>query len=109
MEYGTHPKGECQVSRPNCIIVLVLLFYAVNVSNQFISQSSEIVDALTNLGEAYLRLGYTGKAGLAFARARVMFDNNELPASESRRSKARVMSGLAYCSYLAALRNTQKR
>ncbi|EON63321.1 hypothetical protein W97_02548 [Coniosporium apollinis CBS 100218] len=64
--------------------------------------ASELVDARSRLGLQYLRLGYSGKAGLALARAQNLLIDKEVSV------EARLQWHLAYAEYLLRIGNTEK-
>lgn len=64
---------------------------------------SQLLMALCSLGLQLLRLGYSGKAGLAFAKAEILASNG------AASTEARLRWHLAYAEYMLIIGNTKKR
>lgn len=89
-------KGEDYEALP----VLHLLVRILELQNN--PDSSRLVTTLCTLGLQFLRLGYSGKAGLAFAKAEIFLSN------ESTSTEARLRWHLGYAEYLLAIGNAAK-
>ncbi|KAJ9643515.1 separin protein [Coniosporium tulheliwenetii] len=63
---------------------------------------SRLVETLSRLGLQYLRLGYSGKAGLALAKAQNLLTEKELS------TETRLQWHLAYAEYLLRIGNAEK-
>jgi separase len=66
------------------------------------SDPSDLLTSLCALGLQFLRLGYTGKAGLSFAKSEA------LAACQTVSTEARLRWHIAYAEYLARIGNTAK-
>ncbi|KAH8723892.1 peptidase family C50-domain-containing protein [Phaeosphaeriaceae sp. PMI808] len=66
------------------------------------SDASSLVTNLCALGLQFLRLGYTGKAGLSFAKAEALL------GSKAVEVEAKLRWHIAYAEYLARIGNTAK-
>jgi separase len=64
--------------------------------------ASELISTLCNLGLQFLRLGYTGKSGLCFAKAEALIER------QSSSTETRLRWHMAYAEYLLGLGNTTK-
>jgi len=89
-------KGEEYLALP----VLQLRVRVLDMQDS--SDSSERVNALCNLGLQFLHLGYTGKAGLSFAKAECLMQHR----GASTESQLRWHIG--YAEYLLAAGNSAK-
>jgi separase len=89
-------KGEEYLALP----VLHLLVKVSELEKN--ADASELVDALCALGLQFLRLGYTGKAGLSLARA------ESLVTKQTTSTEAKLRWHVAYAEYLARIGNTAK-
>lgn len=89
-------KGEEYLALP----VLHLRVQALDMQKS--PDSSELINALCDLALQFLRLGYTGKAGLSFAKAECLVENHGAPTE----SKLRWYIG--YAEYLLAIGNSAK-
>jgi separase len=89
-------KGEEYLALP----VLQLLVKVGDLRRS--SDTSPLVLNLCSLGLQFLRLGYTGKAGMAFAKAEALLERQPLS------TEARIRWCIAYAEYLARIGNTTK-
>ncbi|KAF1913977.1 peptidase family C50-domain-containing protein [Ampelomyces quisqualis] len=89
-------KGEEYLALP----VLNLLVKVGELQKK--TDASELVTSLCALGIHFLRLGYTGKAGLSLAKAET------LAAGHGLSTEAKLRWHLAYAEYLARLGNAAK-
>jgi separase len=86
-------KGEEYASLP--VMHLVVKVLELRAS----SDSSELVASLCSLGLQLLRLGYSGRAGLAFAKAEVLI------SSTAASTESKLHWHLAYAEYLLHIGN----
>lgn len=89
-------KGEEYLALP----VLHLLVTIFELQND--NDASELVCSLSALSLQFLRLGYTGKAGLSLAKAEL------LVARQTTSTEAKLKWYLAYAEYLFRIGNTDK-
>jgi len=89
-------KGEEYLALP----LLHLLVATLELRKE--SDTSELVTTLSTLGLQFLRLGYTGKAGLSLAKAEVLVQRQICSV------EAKLQWHLAYSEYLLGIGNTAK-
>jgi separase len=94
---------ECLNAKGEEYLALPVLHLLVKIGElQKDSHVSELVTSLCALGLQFLRLGYTGKAGLFLAKAETLVAH---PASST---EARLQWHIAYAEYLTRLGNNTK-
>ncbi|CAI6335881.1 unnamed protein product [Periconia digitata] len=89
-------KGE----EYECLPILRLLTKTLELQNDL--DPSELITALNNLGVQFSRLGYSGQAGLVFARAGTLLSQN------AASTEAKLHWHIGYAEYLVAIGNTTK-
>jgi separase len=89
-------KGEEYVALP----LLHLIVRILELQNR--SDASELIATLCALGLQFLHLGYTGRAGLALAKAETLIE------SHTSSVEAKLQWHMAYAEYLVGIGNTTK-
>ncbi|KAL7779436.1 hypothetical protein CFE70_008939 [Pyrenophora teres f. teres 0-1] len=89
-------KGEEYLALP----LLHLLVATLELRKD--SDASELITTISSLGLQFLRLGYTGKAGLSLAKAEALIQRRTCSV------EARLQWHLAYAEYLLGIGNTAK-
>ncbi|CAO2657190.1 Nn.00g033160.m01.CDS01 [Neocucurbitaria sp. VM-36] len=89
-------KGEEYLALP--ILYLLVKVYELQKS----SEASVLITTLCTLGLQLLRLGYTGKAGLAFAKAEALIEHQNSSA------ETRLRWCIGYAEYLLGIGNIAK-
>ncbi|PVI06583.1 hypothetical protein DM02DRAFT_582400 [Periconia macrospinosa] len=89
-------KGE----EYECLPILKLLTKVLELQSEL--DPSDLIIALSNLGVQLSRLGYTGKAGLVFARAETILSQNAVS------TEAQLQWHIGYAEYLVTINNVVK-
>ncbi|RUS29007.1 peptidase family C50-domain-containing protein [Jimgerdemannia flammicorona] len=92
------------VDQPINQILTLRLMLRVNNGLRYTCEENhaDSICAYTTIGHAYVGLGYTGKAGLAFSQAKLLLEGSSCP------DKARLQWMLGYSHYLCSIGNSDK-
>ena len=85
-----------------CYITIVLINHCFALSVYSIYRQCS-VGIFNQLGQTYLQLGYTGKAGLSWSQAKKIMENAYCQTDN------RLLWMLGYCRYMSSIGDVEKR
>src|SRR5689334_19023270 len=109
MAFEKMSTSRCQVIWPSIMFLVSMSYY--NSFKQFShcftlspsTPSTDSVGIFNQLGQTYLQLGYTGKAGLSWSQAKMIME------SAYCQTDNRLLWMLGYCRYMSSIGHVDKR